>query len=124
MLVDVGQRPLALPEISVTSLRPDLVLWSTIQHKMCFVELTVPWEDATQQDFERNKLKFSELATEAEQRGWSAKIYPVEVGCQGFVATSAVKLIRDLGISGQALSQATKKLARMAEWSSQWIWVK
>ena len=46
MLVDVGQRLTVPPEIVITNLRPDLVLWSNSQRKVYFVELTVPWEDA------------------------------------------------------------------------------
>lgn len=68
-------------------------------------------ENAVQEAFEKKKLRYSELAAEAEQQGWSLKISPVEVGCRGFVATSTVRLIRDLGISGQALRQAIKETA-------------
>lgn len=68
---------------------------------MYFVELTVPW--GGQEVFERKKLKYS-----VQEQGCSAKIYPVEVGCPGFVTTSTVKLVRALGISGQA----TKEQAR------------
>lgn len=87
------------------------------------VELT-GWEDAVQEAFERKKLRYSELAAEAEQQGWNVKICPVEVGCQGFVATSTIRLMKDLGISGQALSQAIKETSRAVEWRSQWLWLK
>lgn len=96
MLVDLGQRLTVPPEIAITSQRPDLVLWSTALHRAYFAELSFPWEDAAQEAFERKKLRYSELVTEAEHRGWSAKVYPVEVGCQGFVATSMMRLTRDL----------------------------
>ncbi|KAJ8334237.1 hypothetical protein SKAU_G00398760 [Synaphobranchus kaupii] len=56
MLVDMGQRLTVTSEIAITNLRPDLVLWSNSQHMVYFVELTVPWEDAVQEAFERNKL--------------------------------------------------------------------
>ena len=124
MLVDVGQRLTVPPEIVITNLRPDLVLWSNSQRKVYFVELTVPWEDAVQEAFERKKLRYSDLAAEAEQRGWRAKVCPAEVGCRGFVATSTVRLMKDLGISGQVLRQAIKELSRLAERSSQWLWLK
>ncbi|KAI3351347.1 hypothetical protein L3Q82_005893 [Scortum barcoo] len=36
------------------------------------------------------------------QRGWKTKVYPVEVGCRGFVDRSATRLLKELGIRGQA----------------------
>lgn len=51
MLLDVGQRFTVPPEIAITSLRTDLVLWSNS------LELIVPWEDAEQEAFERKKLE-------------------------------------------------------------------
>ncbi|XP_056138426.1 hydrocephalus-inducing protein homolog [Lampris incognitus] len=50
---------------------------SPTQRMVYFVGLTVPWEAAVQEAFERKKLRYTELAMEAEQRGWRAKIYPV-----------------------------------------------
>lgn len=56
MLVDVGQLLTVPPEIVITNLRPDLVLWSNSQHRVYFVELTVPWEDVMEEAFERKRL--------------------------------------------------------------------
>lgn len=107
MLVDLGQRFTVPPEIAITSLRPDLVLWSNSQCRVYLVELTVPWEDAVQEAFERKKN--SELAAEPEQRGWNVKIHPVKVRCQGFVATSTVRLMRDQGISRMHYAWPSKR---------------
>lgn len=52
------------------------------------VELT---EDGVDEASER---KNSELATEAAQNGWKTKIFPVEVGCRGFVNTSMTSLLK------------------------------
>ncbi|KAL7843651.1 hypothetical protein AOLI_G00251630 [Acnodon oligacanthus] len=70
-------------------------------------ELTVPWENAIEEAYERKKLRYTELATDAQQRGWNAKVYPVEVGCRGFVASSTIRLLKDLGIHGFAQGFAT-----------------
>lgn len=58
------------------------------------VELTVPSEDGVDEASERKKTKYSELATEAAQNGWKTKIFPVEVGCRGFVNTSMTSLLK------------------------------
>lgn len=62
------------------------------------MELTVPWEDGVEEAYERKKTKYSELATEAAQNGWKTKIFPVEVGCTGFVATSMTSLLKKMGV--------------------------
>jgi len=76
------------PEIAPTNLRPDVGLWSGSARSVQLIELTVPWEDAVDETCERKKLRYAHLATEAEQRGCRVQVYPVEVGCRGFVAHS------------------------------------
>ena len=56
----------------------------------------------TEEAYERKNLRYTEQAADAEQRGWNVKIHPVEVGCRGFVASSTIRLLKDLGIHGQA----------------------
>lgn len=41
--------------------------------------------DAVSEAYDHKKLKSSDLATEAEQKGWSTHVLPVRVGCRGFV---------------------------------------
>ena len=52
---------------------------STSQKTLFIVELTVPWEAAVGEAYERKRLKYSDIATKAEQRGWRAQVLPVEV---------------------------------------------
>ncbi|KAJ8389643.1 hypothetical protein AAFF_G00118800 [Aldrovandia affinis] len=124
MQVDLEQRLIFPPEIITTNLRPDLVLWSTSQKLLFIVELTVPWEAAVGEAYERKRLKYSDIAAEAEQRGWRAQVLPVEVGCRGFVATSTTKLLKGMGVRGQAFRQAVKSMSEAAEQSSSWLWIK
>lgn len=46
MLVNIGQKLVFLAEIAVTTLRPDLVLWSLSLKSVSIIELTVPWESS------------------------------------------------------------------------------
>ncbi|KAJ8010150.1 hypothetical protein DPEC_G00071990 [Dallia pectoralis] len=124
MLADLGQQLNFPPEIAVTTLRPDLVLWSPSLKSVYIIELTVPWESSTEEAYELKKLRYTDLAADAQQRGWRAKIYPVEVGCRGFVASSTTRLLKDLGICGQALRQTVRAVSEAAERSSHWIWIK
>lgn len=111
-------------EIAAPNLRPDLVLWSASRKLVYIIELTVPWEGAVEEAYERKRLRFAELATDARQQGWNVKVRPVEVGCRGFVATSTSRLLREMGLQGKAHQQAVKDLSAAAEKESQWLWVK
>lgn len=65
MRVDLVQR-LTPPQ---TTLRPGIILWSNSCQPVYIIELTVPWEDALEEAFERKKLRYSNLAAEAEDKG-------------------------------------------------------
>ncbi|KAK0136753.1 Retrovirus-related Pol polyprotein from type-2 retrotransposable element R2DM [Merluccius polli] len=124
LLVDLEQRLCFPAEIAPTNLRPDLVLWSPSIRSVYIIELTVPWEDNVGEAYERKKLRYAELAADAEQRGWKATVRPVEVGCRGFVGRSVPGLLKDMGIRGQAQQQTIKALSSAAERASQWLWIR
>lgn len=72
MRVDIG-RKLQFPEVVHTALCPDIILWS-----------------ACEEAHERKALKYQPLIQECRDKGWQAWLFPVEVGCRGFPANSAV----------------------------------
>ena len=104
-------RQLKFPsEITTTSLRPDITLWSPSVKTVILAELTVPWEGGMEAAFER-KEKYTELAAECREAGWSTVICPVEVGCREFIGTSIQRLLRNVGVTGPKLKKASKDLA-------------
>lgn len=90
MRVDKGGKLITPQEIASTKLRPDTVLWFRRRRKIYFIELTGPWEASVVEAYERKKLRYVELGGETGQRGWKGRICPLEVGCRGLVARSAV----------------------------------
>ncbi len=122
--VDLDKKLVFPPEIVITTLRPDMVLWSPTTKLAYVVELTVPWEEGVEEAYERKNNKYSDLAAEASQNGWKTNIFPVEVGCRGFVATSTTSLLRKIGVKGRSLQQAIKSISSAAEKSSNWLWIK
>lgn len=70
------------------------------------------------------KLQYSNSAAKAEDRSWKVKVRLAEVGPRGFVASSTVKLLRELGVRGQAYRKVIKDLADTAERTSNWIWIR
>lgn len=61
------------------------------------IELTIPFEDAIEEAFERKKLEYAELVTEVRDQGWQAHTRPVEIGVRGLVAKSTTILLLDFG---------------------------
>ena len=124
LLADLGKKLCFPAEIASTNLRPDLVLWSPSLKLVFIIELTVPWESAVEEAYERKKLRYADLAADAQQQGWTTKVRPVEVGCRGFIATSTSRLLTEVGVRGRAHRQAVRDLSRAAEKGSQWLWMK
>ena len=124
MRVDLKPQLKFPPEITTTSLRPDIVLWSIPAKTVIMAELTVPWEENMEAAFERKKDKYSELAAACREAGWKAFTYPGEVGCRGFIGKSTQHLLKALGITGSKQRKALKELAEEAEKGSFWLWLR
>lgn len=92
--------------------------------RVVLVELTVPWEDAVQEAYERNKSRYADLVVECLGKGCRATTYPVEIGCCGFVAKSTSCFLRDIGICSGEVRKAVRDLAEEAEKGSFWLWLR
>lgn len=124
MRVDLDKQLRFPVEIIATSLRPDIVVWSTKAKAVLLIELTIPAEEGMEAAYERKKAKYSELAAECREAGWKTTIYPVVVGCRGYMGLSTTRLLRDVGVTGGNLKKATKELAEEAEKGSFWLWLR
>lgn len=78
---------------------------------MLLVELTIPAEEGIEAAHGRKKAKYSEPAAECQEASWKTSIYPVEVGCRGYVGLSTTRLLKYVGVTGGNLRKATKELA-------------
>ncbi|KAK0145224.1 hypothetical protein N1851_015879 [Merluccius polli] len=122
--VDLGQQMAVPSHIVSTRLRPDLLFWSDREKAVFLVELTIPWEDRVEEANELKRAKYTEIAEEAAQRGWSVRLRPIEIGARGFVARSAISLLSELGIRGRSLRQVVSSMSLAAERASEWLWVR
>ncbi|KAJ8011010.1 hypothetical protein DPEC_G00053760 [Dallia pectoralis] len=124
MRVDLG-RQLKFPEkIAVTSLRPDIVLWSQTTRQVALIELTVPWEERIEEAHERKLGNYQSLISESQQGGWRAWNLPVEVGCRGFPGQSLWRALGMLGVRGATRKNLVNNRAKQAETTSRWLWLK
>lgn len=109
MAVDVGRR-LKFPEVVHTTLRPDLVLWSTKDQKMILVELMVPWEEGCKEAHERRPSSTSPWSRTAGTRA----------GKYG----QAHARQHVLGLNGSNRKQAACRIGEEAERAFCWLWSK
>ncbi|XP_067296477.1 uncharacterized protein [Pseudorasbora parva] len=122
--VDLG-RQLKFPgNITVTSLRPDMVLTSESTKQVVILELTVPWEDRIEEAHERKRAKYAGLSSECRYNGWKTHCEPVEVGCRGFAGHSLLRTLKLLGVKGLQLKKATTNILEAAERASRWLWIR
>lgn len=124
MQVDLKKKLVFPQEVAVTSLRPDMVLLSRSTKTILVAELTVPWEDRLAISHQLKKAKYQDLIDEALLKGWHASLFPIEVGCRGFPATSVRYFLQKIGLDPKQLKKATGEIATVAETTSRWIWLK
>ena len=111
-------------EITTTTLRPDIILWSPGRKIVIMIELTVPWETRAQQAHERKRLKYDQLLADCVQQGWKGWCFPVEITARGFSTSSVWRLTTMLGLRGKIRKEFNKDLAEEAERASCWLWLK
>ncbi|CAC5417465.1 unnamed protein product [Mytilus coruscus] len=124
MQADVGGKTTFPREILITTLRPDIVLWSRISRQVILVELTVPWETRLEEAHERKLAKYQELVTDIQEKNWRTWYFPVEVGCRGFVSQTFWRALGSLGLTGPVRRSLVGKVGRQAEEASGWVWRK
>ena len=108
-----------------TNERPDLVLWCEKEKEIHLVELTVPHEDNIAEAHERKKKKYEGLLKRCEEEDWRrALLFPIEVGCRGFVGTSVRRWLKVAGLGHRESNRVVRRVQETAEKTGHWIWVK
>ena len=122
MLAD-PQNPLFFPpQIAVNSLHPDLLLWTVGSKTVLLAELTVPSESNMKWAYERKMVRYADLKSQCQDRGWTCHVYPVEVGCRGFAGRSVIGFLPDIGVALKARRSVLRWLQETAESASVWKW--
>ena len=123
ILVDLDRKLVFPPEIFVTSLRPDMVIWSEMKKHIFIIELTVPDEEGLQRARERKRGKYEDLVMNVQRGGWSAELWTIEVGCRGFSNGSVAYVMRRLGIGTRLTRKVEGEACSRAERASFHLWL-
>ena len=114
MDVDLGKK-LVFTDVVQTTLRPDIVLWSTTGKKLIVIELTVPWETRCEEAYERKKAKYTYLLDLCKEKSWCTCLFPVEEGVRGFCSQSMCRLMTAVETSCRDRKRAIQILSKAAE---------
>ena len=112
--VDIGNRLKVPEQITTTTLRPDLILWSTETRQVLLIELTVLWEENIDVACERK------LVEQCKFNKWRT----IEVGSRSFVGRSVCRILSHLGMRGEKKRKAIRAISESAEKASRWLWIK
>ena len=118
-MVDLGCR-LRLPEhIVISSLRPDMVLFSNSTKQGINSTVGRKYEVAHQ----HKTNKYQGLVEYCRRRGWQAICYPIEIGVKGFAGKSLNMALNNVGITRIKKRTVTRTILKAALESSRWIWI-
>ena len=74
------------PHIAITGSRPDLVLINTTEKTVWLLELTVSFETNFDAAHTRKKLRYTSLAEDITEAGYTCNNVPFEIGSRGHVS--------------------------------------
>ena len=111
-------------EIAVTTLRPDIVLYSVSKRVCVLIELTVPMEDRLIQSSISKTERYSRLCREIHSNNWTCSLYTVEVGSRGNDSTSLGRCLTALGFSRAERRNTQRESAATAQRCSYYIYLK
>ena len=100
LLVDFDGFPIVFPpNICATDKRPDIVIWSNTAKIVLWAELTCPSEDNISDAQQRKAERYSDLAQQSREAGWTVFDLTIEVGARGCVAPTFNRFLRIIGFS-------------------------
>ena len=109
--------------LAVSTLRPDILLFSRSTKKVIIIELTCPCEENMSQWHEEKSQKYYPLCCSIRSNGWSVYFYAIEVGAQGFCADSVRSCLRSLGFNNRLCRKTLQTLSSVSLRCSFEVWL-
>ena len=99
---------------AVSTLRPDISLFSRSTKKVIIIELTCPCEENMSQWHEEKSQKYYPLCCSIRSNGWSVYFYAIEVGARGFCAESVRSCLCSLGFNNRLCRKTLQTLSSVS----------
>ena len=109
-------------EIALTTKRPDIVIWPVKAKQVFVIELTVPYEENFDWAHHRKLEKYEDLQEQCVRDDWITNIFPIEVGCRGFIDNSTSVFLTNFGLPPSDKRKYMEKIQDKALTASAWIW--
>ena len=109
--------------LAVSTLGPDILLFSRSTKKVIFIELTCPCEENMSQWHEEKSQKYYPLCCSIRSNGWSVYFYATEVGARSFCAESVRSCLRSLGFNNRLSRKTWQTLSSVSLRCSFEIWL-
>ena len=114
MFHDLGDKMVFPMYITVTPLRPDMVIVSKSLRTVIMVELTSPVEENTVKRNKDKRKKYEDLVFDCQSNKWKTHLICIEVGARGFLAESVNYMISRLAITPTIAKPMKKKISLLA----------
>ena len=109
-------------EIVLMTKSPHIVVCSIKAKKVFVNELTVPYEENFNWAHQRKLEKYEDLWEQCVRNGWIMNVFPIKVGCRGFIANSTSVFLTNLGLPPSDKRKYMEKIQNKALTASVWIW--
>ena len=109
--------------IALTSLRPDIVVFSNSLKRVILIELTCPCEENMESWHSIKLTKYSALVESILLNGWCVDLFAIEVGTRGYCSRSATTCLKRLGFGNKLAFSTAKTLGHKSMESSFYIWL-
>ena len=109
--------------LTVTTLRPDIVLYSCSIKAVIIIELTCPCEDNMPYWHDKKRENYDSLCTSIKANGWKVFFFAVEVGARGYAAESLLSCLRCLGFPSKLCRSTIKNMSTTCLKCSFDIWM-
>ena len=114
------------PDVAMTAQKPDLVIINRKLKEVKLVELTVPWDTATNMTAAQTRKteRYKELTTTIAGNGFKCQNIPLEIGTRGVVNLRNRSVITQLchGVKVNKVSSVIKNCSKLAILGSYTIW--
>ena len=109
--------------IALSSLRPDIVIYSNCLKRVILIELTCPCEQNMESWHSTKLSKYSGLVNIISSNGWYCDLFAIEVGARGYCSRSVTTCLKRLGFCNKLAFTSAKRFGEISMKSSFCIWL-
>ena len=108
--------------LAVTTLRPDIIIYSPQTRVVIIIELTSPCEENFEDRHKQKVDKYFSLCEAMRFNKWTVHFFAIEVGARGYCAANVRSCFRKLGFSNKACKTLLRTVSMTSIETSFEIW--